>query len=129
MTSTQLGRPTSAIHTTSLERGTFLTTDLAATRRLLEEVLDLECVRFAPRSLYVREKGHRPGEPLHGDPYLVLEVTEVDKIPNPQAFLNHWGVFVATQSDVDRAYATILANKDRYGIHNVQKPKANHGAY
>ena len=49
MTSTQLERPTSAIRTTSLERGTYLCTDLAATRRLLEEVLDLECVRFAPR--------------------------------------------------------------------------------
>ena len=129
MTSTQLERPTSAIRTTALERGTYLCTDLAAQRRLLEEVLDLECVRFAARSLYVREKGHRPGEPLHGRPYLVLEVTEVDEISNPQAFLNHWGVFVATQSDVDRAYATILANKDRYGIKSVQKPKANHGAY
>lgn len=129
MTTTQLERTGPAIRTTSLERGTFLTTDLAATRRLLEEVLDLECVRYAPRALYVREKGHRPGEPLFGKPYLVLDVQEVDTIPNPQAFLNHWGVFVATQSDVDRAYAAILANKEKYGIVNVQKPKANHGAY
>jgi hypothetical protein len=129
MTSTQLERPTSAIHTTSLERGTFLTTDLVKVRRLLEEALDLECVRYKPDSLYVREKGHRPGEALHGQPYLVLEVTEVKEIPNPQAFLNHWGVFVATQSDVDRAYATLVENKDRYGIRNVQKPKANHGSY
>ena len=129
MVSTQLERPAPAVGTTSLERGTFLTTDLAAARRLFEEVLDLECVRYAPRSLYVRERGHRPGEQLAAQPYLVLEVHEVDQIPNPQAFLNHWGVFVATQSDVDRAYATLLANKERYGIRNVQKPKAGHGAY
>ena len=129
MASTQLERPAAAIRTTSLERGTFLTRDLAVARRLFEEVLDLECVRYAPRSLYVRERGHRPGEPLAGQPYLVLEVHEVDDIRNPQSFLNHWGVFVATQSDVDRAYATIVANKERYGLRMVQKPKVNHGAY
>jgi catechol 2,3-dioxygenase-like lactoylglutathione lyase family enzyme len=129
MTTAQLVSPAPAIRTKSLERGTFLTRDLAATRRLLEEVLDLECVRYAPRALYVREKGHRAGEPLAGQPYLVLEVQEVDEIPNPQAFLNHWGVFVATQSDVDRAYAAIVANKERYGITIVQRQKANHGAY
>jgi hypothetical protein len=129
MTSTQLEQPTTAIHTTSLERGTFLTTDLKKVRCLLEEALDLECVIYKPGSMYVREKGHRPGEALHGRPYLVLEVNEVEEIPNPQAFLNHWGVFVASQSDVDRAYATLLENKDRFGIRTVQKPKANHGAY
>jgi catechol 2,3-dioxygenase-like lactoylglutathione lyase family enzyme len=129
MVSTQLERPTPAIRTTSLERGTFLTRDLTAARRMFEEVLDLECVKYAPGSLYVRERGHRPGEPLAGEPYLVLEVHEVEKISNPQSFLNHWGVFVATQSDVDRAYAALVANKERYGIRNIQKPKVNHGAY
>ena len=129
MTSTQLERPAPAVRTTSLERGTFLTRDLAACRRLLEEVLDLECVRYAPRSMYVRERGHRPGEPLAGQPYLVLEVHEVDEIPNPQAFLNHWGVFVQSQSAVDIAYDKIMANKERYGIRAVQKQKVNHGAY
>lgn len=126
---TQLERPAPAIVTSSLERGTFLTTNLVAVRRLLEEVLDLECVRYAPKSLYVRERGHKPGEALAGQPYLVLQVHEVEKIPNPQAFLNHWGVFVPTQSDVDRAYTTLVANKERYGIRAVQKQKANHGAY
>lgn len=126
---TQLERPGSAIRTTSLERGTFLTRDLAACRRMLEEVLDLECVRYAPKAMYVRERGHRKGEPLEGRPYLVLEVREVDEIPNPQAFLNHWGVFVASQTAVDLAYEAITKNKDRYGIGVVHKPKANHGAY
>jgi hypothetical protein len=98
-------------------------------RRLFEEVLDLECVRYAPDALYVRERGHRAGEPLAGLPYLVLDVREVPVIANPQAMLNHWGVFVATQSDVDRAYATLLENKERYKLRKVQKPRAAHGAY
>ena len=129
MATTQLERPASAIRTTSLERGTFLTTDLVAMRRLFEEVLDLECVRYAPDALYVRERGHRPGEPLAGQPYLVLDVHEVPVIANPQAMLNHWGVFVASQSDVDRAYAALVENKERYGLRKVQKPRAAHGAY
>jgi catechol 2,3-dioxygenase-like lactoylglutathione lyase family enzyme len=120
---------TPAIRTTSLERGTFLTTDLAMARALFEEVLDLECVRYAPGALYVREKGHRPGEPRFGEPYLVLDVREVPEIANPQAMLNHWGVFVESQSAVDIAYATLCENKERYGLRKVQKPRAAHGAY
>ena len=129
LTSPEKPRIAPAINTISLERGTFLTTDLAAARRLFEEVLDLECVRYAPDALYVREKGHRPGEPRFGEPYLVLDVREVETIANPQAMLNHWGVFVASQSDVDRAYAALTANMERYGLRKVQKPRAAHGAY
>jgi catechol 2,3-dioxygenase-like lactoylglutathione lyase family enzyme len=129
MTTTQLERPAPAIKTTSLERGTFLTTDLAAMRRLFEEVLGLECVRYKPNALYVRERGHAPGEAKHGQPYLVLDVHEVPSIENPQAMLNHWGVFVESQSDVDRAYDTLLEHQQRYGLKKVQKPRAAHGAY
>jgi catechol 2,3-dioxygenase-like lactoylglutathione lyase family enzyme len=118
-----------AIRTTSLERGTFLTTDLAAARRLFEEVLDLETVRYAPDAIYVRERGHRPGEPYAGQPYLVLDVREVPVIENPQAMLNHWGVFVASQTAVDLAYAALVENQERYGLKKVQKPRAAHGAY
>ena len=129
MTTALLEHPAPAIRTTSLERGTFLTTDLAAVRRLFEEALGLECVRYAPDALYVRERGHRPGEPLAGQPYLVLDVREVKTIANPQAMLNHWGVFVDTQSDVDRAYATLIEHQQRFHLKKVQKPRAAHGAY
>jgi catechol 2,3-dioxygenase-like lactoylglutathione lyase family enzyme len=118
-----------AVKTIALERGTFLTTDLAAARRLFEEVLDLECVRFERDALLVRERGHRPGEARAGEPYWVLEVREVAAIANPQALLNHWGVFVSTQGDVDRAYQKLVEHKDAYGIVRVQRPCAAHGAY
>jgi hypothetical protein len=58
---------TPTIRTTSLERGTFLTTDLAMARALFEEVLDLECVRYTSLLQIVRKMGepfaHRFGEP------------------------------------------------------------------
>lgn len=129
MTNVLLEHPAPAIRTTSLERGTFLTTDLAAIRRLFEEALGLECVRYAPDALYVRERGHRPGEPLAGQPYLVLDVREVKAIEHPQAMLNHWGVFVESQSDVDRAYAALVEHQQRFRLKKVQKPRVAHGAY
>lgn len=122
-------RPAAAVRTTSFERGTFLTTDLAAARRFLEEFLGLECVRFRRDALLVREAGHRPGEPLAGEPYWVLEVREVATVANPQAVLNHWGVAVPKQGDVDRAYQAALDHQERYGLKRIQKPRAAHGAY
>jgi catechol 2,3-dioxygenase-like lactoylglutathione lyase family enzyme len=124
-----LAPPPTAIRTTSLDRGTFLTTDLAAARRLFEEVLDLETVRYAPDAIYVRERGHRPGEPLAGEPYFVLDVCEVPAIEHPQGMFNHWGVMVESQSAVDLAYEALTANQERYKIKRVQKPRAAHGAY
>lgn len=117
------------IRTLSLERGTFLTTDLAACRRFLEEVLDLECATYRADALLARERGHRPGEPKAGQPYWVLDVRQVPAIERPQEVLNHWGVMVATQGDVDRAYAAVIANKERYGIQKIQKTRAAHQAY
>ncbi len=130
MTTTELAPPrTPIVSPRALERGTFLTTDLAVARRLFEEVLDLECVRFERDALLVRERGHRPGEARAAEPYWVLEVREVPVIANPQAMLNHWGVFVSSQGNVDRAYQTLVDNKERYGILRVQRPCAAHGAY
>jgi hypothetical protein len=117
------------VNTIVLERGTFLTTDLTKMRRLFEDVLDLECVRYERDALLVRERGHGPGEARAGEPYWVLEVREVAAIENPQGLLNHWGVFVSSQGDVDRAYQTLLERKDDYGIARVQRPCAAHGAY
>lgn len=117
------------VRSTALERGTFLTTDVAAMRRFFEEVLDLETVKFAPGKLFVRERGHRPGELKFGQPYLVLEVHEVPVIENPQALLNHWGVFVASQSAVDIAYMKLVEHQREYQIKAIQRPRAAHGAY
>ena len=130
MTTAELKAPVQpAIRPLALERGTFLTTDLARARLMFEEVLDLECVRYERDALLVRERGHNAGELRAGEPYWVLEVREVSVIANPQAMLNHWGVFVSSQGNVDRAYQALVDNKDRYGILRVQRPCSAHGAY
>jgi catechol 2,3-dioxygenase-like lactoylglutathione lyase family enzyme len=129
MTTHVAHRTDPAVNTISLACGTFLTTDLRRARRLLEEVLDLECVRFEPRAMLARERGHGRGEPMEGQPYFTVEVREVPTIANPQRILNHWGVGVSSQGNVDRAYAALAAEKDRFGVLQIQKPRVFHGAY
>jgi hypothetical protein len=96
---------------------------------MFEEVLDFECVEPEKGKLLIREKGHAPGEKLHGQPYWVLEAREVSEIAVPQEMLNHWGVAVPSQASVDEAYEKIAAKQKDYGIGRVQKPRFRHGSY
>src|SRR5215813_9228180 len=98
---TQAKPTTSHVKPNALISGTFVTRDLARTRRMCEGILGLECVEPEKGMLLIRERGHRPGEKLAGQPYWVLEAREVGDIAVPQEMLNHWGVFVSSQVAVD----------------------------
>lgn len=117
------------VKTQSLIGGTLVTTDLKRARRLYEEAFDMECVEPRQGLMYVREKGHRRGEPKHGTPYWVLEVREVETVEVPQEMLNHWGFEAPSQAAVDEAYANLTAHKAEYGITRVQKPFFRNGSY
>jgi catechol 2,3-dioxygenase-like lactoylglutathione lyase family enzyme len=117
------------IKPTQLVCGTFVTTDLKRARRMCENLLGLECVAPEPGVLLIRERGHRPGEKLAGQPYWVLEAREVPKVEVPQEMLNHWGVFVPSQTAVDEAYEKVAAHQAEFGLGRVQKPRFRHGSY
>jgi hypothetical protein len=117
------------VKTQSLVCGTLVTTDLKRSRRMYEEAFDMDCVEPAKGLMYVREKGHRPGEPKYGKPYWVLEVREVANIEVPQEMLNHWGFEAQSQAAVDEAYQRLNSNKAEYGIARVQKPFFRNGSY
>jgi hypothetical protein len=117
------------VKTQSLICGTLVTTDLKRSRRMYEEAFDMECVEPAKGLMYVREKGHHPGEPKHGKPYWVLEVREVANVEVPQEMLNHWGFEAQSQAAVDEAYQKLNSNKAEYGIARVQKPFFRNGSY
>lgn len=121
--------PESLIRPIQIVCGTFVTTDIKRARKMCEGVLGLECVEPEKGVMLVRERGHRPGEKLHGAPYWVLEAQEVDEIKVPQEMLNHWGVFVASQAAVDEAYAKVEAAKEEFGLARVQKPRFRNGSY
>ncbi len=119
----------SFVKPTSLIGGTFVTTDIKRTRRMCEDVLNLECVAPAPGRLLIRERGHNAGQALHSQPYWILEAQEVAEIEVEQEMLNHWGVAVPSQAAVDEAYEKVSAAQDEYELGRVQKPRFRHGSY
>jgi hypothetical protein len=109
--------------------GTFVTRDIARTRRMCEDILNLDCVEPEKGVLLIRERGHEPGGKLAGQPYWVLEAREVAEVAVPQEMLNHWGVFVSSQAAVDEAFEKINAQQKEFGLGRVQKPRFRHGSY
>ena len=128
-TATKSASASSHVKPTALISGTFVTRDLARTRRMCEDLLGLECVEPEKGVLLIRERGHGAGEKLAGQPYWVLEACEVKDIAVPQEMLNHWGVFVASQAAVDEAYGKINVRQKEFGLGRVQKPRFRHGSY
>ena len=126
---TQAKPSTSHVKPSLLISGMFVTRDLARTRRMCESLLGLECVEPEKGVLLIRERGHRPGEKLAGQPYWVLEAHEVASVEVPQEMLNHWGVFVTSQAAVDEAYEKVNAQQKEFGLGRVQKPRFRHGSY
>jgi len=127
---------TTTAHTTNahikpqlLISGTFVTTDIKRARKMCEELLGLECVEPEAGTLLVRERGHKPGEKLAGQPYWVLEARQVPEVIVPQEMLNHWGVFVTSQAAVDDAFEKVSARQDEFDLGRVQKPRFRHGSY
>ena len=120
---------TSHIKPNMLISGMFVTKDLARTRRMCEALLGLECVEPEKGVLLIRERGHRPGGRLAGQPYWVLEAREVNEVEVPQEMLDHWGVSVPSQVAVDEAYEKVNAQQKEFGLGRVQKPRFRHGSY
>ncbi len=112
----------SVISTIMIDRGTYATRDIAVTRRFLEEVLGMQCVRVASDRLIARHRSGRSDD-------WVLEVQQVEAIAHPQSVVNHWGVFVGTHDEVDRAFERLSARQADYRIKRVQKPRNNHASY
>jgi hypothetical protein len=104
-----------------LARGTLETIDLAKTRLLCEEALGFDCAELAPDRLILRHRSDRPGSI-----YWVLEVRAVATVRTPQHMTNHWGIWVPTRKHVDAAAAMLEANKERYGLMRVQRPRPTH---
>ena len=105
-----------------LSRGTLLSIDLEKTRALCEEVLGFHCVKVSDDVMYCRQRTVRNGD----DPYWVLEVHSAPSNPTPQRMMNHWGIWVPSNADVDKGYETLSNNMEKYGIARVHKPRYAH---
>lgn len=98
--------------------GTLDSKDLQQTRRFFEEFLGFETVLMSKMAFWSRLGGNH-----------VIVVVE-NKQPRPEMpFLNHNGLDVSTDAEVDAAWEIVKRDADKWGLHKISKPKVFHGTY
>lgn len=100
-----------------LSHGTLESRDLDASRKFYTEFLGLEVIRTSPISLLIR---------LGGDNTIAV-VANQNKPEMP--LLNHNGLDVETQDEVNAAHEVVAARGEDWGVYKLTKPALQHGTY
>ena len=108
----------SALKLNFLSHGTLESRDLERARDFYTEFLGLEVVRTSPISLLIRLGGAN-----------TIAVVEQPKRASEMPLLNHNGLDVETQEEVDAAYETVVEQAEKWELHKISKPKLQHGTY
>ncbi|MFC3052873.1 VOC family protein [Kordiimonas pumila] len=93
--------------------------DIEFTRRFFEEFLGFEVVQMAKISFWAR---------MGGDQVIVV-VKSTGKEKQEMPFLNHNGLDVETEADVDAAYAVVTRDAEKWHLKKITKPVVQHGTY
>ena len=100
-----------------LSHGTLESRDLELSRKFYEECLGLQVVRTSNISLLIK---------LGGDNTIaVVQSPKKEKMP----ILNHNGLDVESQEEVNVAHELLAKHKDRWGVTQITKPALQHGTY
>ena len=110
-------KPKPALRLNFLSHGTLESHDLAFSRRFYEEFLGLDVVQTSPISLLIRL----------GGPNTIAVV--YSKQPHEMNLLNHNGLDVRTQDEVDEAYRTVCAEAETWRLKKISEPHLQHGTY
>jgi len=102
-----------------LSHGTLESKNLDFTRKFYEEFLGLEVMRSSKVSIWCRLGGQHI--------YVVVQVVEGKK--SEMTFLNHNGIDVETEADVDECYRLAVRDAEKWGMHKISKPMVQHGTY
>ena len=107
----------SVIKSKFLSHGTLASKDLDATRKFYTEFLGLEVTRTSKISMMVR---------LGSDHvYAVVLSKNYGEMPR----LNHNGIDVESDVDVDEAYQAVVDGQEEWGLYNITTPVEQHGTY
>ncbi len=101
-----------------LSHGTLESRDLERARAFYTEFLGLQVVRTSPISLLIRLGGPN-----------TIAVVEQKNRTEEMPLLNHNGLDVETQEEVDAAYETVAANAEKWALRKITKPRLQHGTY
>ena len=93
--------------------------DIAFTRKFFDEFLGFETVQMADVSFWAR---------LGGDQIIVV-VKSPSKTKDSMPFLNHNGLDVGTEAEVDAAWEVVKRDAEKWGLHKITKPVIQHGTY
>lgn len=93
--------------------------DINRTRKFFNEFLGFETVQMAPISFWSR---------LGGNQIMVVVQSPTKKKDN-MPFLNHNGLDVRTDAEVDAAYAKVKEHAEEWDIKKITKPMVSHGTY
>jgi catechol 2,3-dioxygenase-like lactoylglutathione lyase family enzyme len=110
-------KTTPALKLNFLSHGTLESRDLAFSRRFYEEFLGLEVVQTSPISLLIRL----------GGPNTIAVV--YSKHVGDMNLLNHNGLDVRTQEEVDGAHRTVCEQAGEWQLKKITKPHLQHGTY
>jgi catechol 2,3-dioxygenase-like lactoylglutathione lyase family enzyme len=110
-------RHTPALDLRFLSHGTLESRDLDFARRFYEEFFGFETVRPSKVSLWIRLGGQHI--------YVVVQVQKKENMP----FLNHNGIDVANDEEVDKAYQITLREAEKWRLRAITKPAIQHGTY
>src|SRR5262249_27635982 len=113
-TSMQHEKPAPALKLNFLSHGTLESCDLAFSRRFYEEFLGLEVIQTSPISLLIRL----------GGPNTIAVV--YSKNVGGMNLLNHNGLDVRTQEEVDEAHRIVCAQAGQWHLKKVTKPHLQH---
>ena len=101
-----------------LSHGTLESRDLERAREFYTEFLGLEVVRTSPISLMIRLGGTN-----------TIAVVQQKNKSEVMSLLNHNGLDVEAEADVDFAYEKVIEYAEKYDLRKISKPKVQHGTY
>lgn len=93
--------------------------DIARTRQFFEEFLGFETVQPGEVSFWARMGGDQ----------IVVVVQSPTKKKAEMSFLNHNGLDVETDADVDEAHRIVKRDAEKWGIKKITRPIVQHGTY
>ena len=108
-----------ALKTRLYSHATLEAKDISFTRRFFTEFLGFETVQMADVSFWARKGGNQ----------VIVVVKSPTKNKNEMPFLNHNGLDVGTDADVDQAHETVMRDAEKWGLHKITKPAVQHGTY
>lgn len=102
-----------------ISHGTLETKDIDFARKFFEEFMGFEVIRTSKISLWIRLGGHHI--------YAVVQGVPGKKTEMP--FLNHNGVDVANEEEVDECHRVVLRDAEKWKLRKISKPMVQHGTY